>query len=84
MFSEKKIEIAYEDAPRFDESDFYGDEEYNKIMSEMLEIERELFENVGSRQWKMIQRHMSLMYMECEFECMHFFQQGWVSAKNDT
>ena len=81
MFIEKKIESAYEDAPRFDESGLYGSEEYKELMSRMLKLEDELYKNLGSVQWDMFQRHMSTMYEECEFECKHFFEQGWLSAK---
>ncbi len=82
MFADKKIEKAYEDAPRFDESELYGSGEYRALMERMFALEKELYENVGKKQWELFQRHMSLMYEECEFECVHYFRQGWLSAKN--
>ena len=83
MFADEKIEKAYEDAPSVDESELYCCPEHSELMNRMFALEKEIYENVGKKQWDLFRRHMILMYEECEFECVHYFQQGWLSAKKD-
>lgn len=74
------IDELYDKAPRFDEGDLYQSEEYSDHIRRRTECEVALELALGGR-YELIEDFLEVVYEMTEFECRHFFEQGYLAAK---
>lgn len=81
MFIAREISQAYENAPRFDESHLCEEAAYLDLIHKIVKMDELLHESLSPSQWELFMEYVGLLYEECEFECMHYFEQAWLMAQ---
>ncbi len=81
MFLNEDIRQAYEDAPRFDESRIFASKEYSSFTAKQMKLFNELYRRLSAEDFRLVQKYLELSYDDCEFECIHFFEQGWLMGQ---
>ena len=80
---DKHLEELYHKAKRFDEGEAYQTEEYNLIAKKQWALCTMMREAFGEDLWVMLQEYVGVVNEEIEFECKHFFAQGYEAGKAD-
>ena len=83
MLWTKKLEELYWQAKRFDESDFYQSQEYDKITDRQFQLYKKMCFLFGPDTVPLIDDYNLVVGNEMDFECMHFFIKGYRMGQKD-
>ena len=76
-FEDNEIADAYASAPRFDEGHINQSPLYNKAYHALTVLEDKLRGELSPAGQEILQDYQNTNYEAIEYECMHFFEQGW-------
>ena len=75
------VEELYREARRFDEGEFYQAEEYNRLSKIRMEHYDALYKMLGPRFSKELSQFVECLEEELEWECMHYFTEGYIVVR---
>ncbi len=74
----KHMEHLYQQAKRFDEGELCQSQQYSDICRRQLTLFQEMCLIFGPMLSQLLEEYTAAIGDECDFECKHFFEQGYL------
>ncbi len=81
---EKHIEKLYQRTKRFDEGGLYQTQQYTDICKRQLALSQEMRLIFGPMLSQLLDEYTAAIGDECDLECRHFFEQGYLLGKGSS
>ena len=80
-FINEEIAAAYEETPRFDEGHFSDDPALSALYRRYLGVEDAIALHFSPLQLALLDKRLEFEREICEFECRHYFEEGWLRGR---
>lgn len=80
---DKHIAELYEKAPRFDEGELLGSEEYRQVKLQQEHLRDLLMGTFGRSILPLLDDYTGTLFDEMECEAKHYFQEGYRAGRRD-
>ena len=78
----EELEALFYDLPQAYNGRFGANQEYRMYIDQYTESILAMKEALSSEQFQMVEELLALLGRQYEFECMHFFELGWLYREN--
>lgn len=78
------MNLAYSNAPRFDEGEICRSRQYSDAVRQRTEIFELLLKTYGDGIKELLWKYDDAFYTEMELEAMHFFREGYFAGQNES